>query len=349
MSKTVNINGESKTVDKVALWWDSGHTAREMFVPEGTVPDGYVPDAAPTVTATAGISRSGTIVTARADAEAACHGHTVSDSDTETLDLTQGTGLEAAAIIAGRSVLGIIGTATADATAGAADIASGKTAYINGVKVVGSMMPETCPVPTYDTPSVSVSVGLSSDNSKVTASASATANGKTGAGTGEATLASLGLVKPTRTQAGGTITPGAEQVIPAGTYLSAALTILAASGGGGTPEGMTEILTGELTVSSTTTTKTHTFNISVNPVVFILYDLDFTGSPGEMLFYVTIKSGTSQYGAKGGVRGNAAAGTLSVLASTSGFPSKTGISIQGGGANLYSLFAGHRYRWYVWG
>lgn len=41
--------------------------------------------------------------------------------------------------LAGRTVLSIVGTATSDATAVAANLLSGKSAYINGVKVTGTM------------------------------------------------------------------------------------------------------------------------------------------------------------------------------------------------------------------
>lgn len=48
-------------------------------------------------------------------------------------------GLTAAKLMKGQSILGIDGTATGDATAAAGDILSGKTAYVNGNKVPGSM------------------------------------------------------------------------------------------------------------------------------------------------------------------------------------------------------------------
>ena len=41
-------------------------------------------------------------------------------------------------LLAGKTLVGVTGTATSDATATAADIASGKTAYINGSKVTGT-------------------------------------------------------------------------------------------------------------------------------------------------------------------------------------------------------------------
>lgn len=258
MSKQVNINGESKTVEKVALWRDAAHTAREMFVPEGTVPPGYVQPETPTVSVT--IASEGGQVVARATASA--NGKT-------------GTG--SASVLPGALGLEPIGTIEAGYVLPTSRI-QGQTltlrneaqtlpagAYLEG-NVIVPALPEQQDV-TYDTPSVSVSISMSADNTKLVATATATANGKTGTGTGEATLASLGLVKPTRTQAGGTITPGSEQVIPAGTYLSAALTILAASGG--LPSGLTKAAHGSFTQSSNETYKTVTHNLGVEPLFVV--------------------------------------------------------------------------------
>lgn len=46
--------------------------------------------------------------------------------------------LSAENIKAGVTILGVTGTFTADADATAADIADGKTAYVNGVKITGT-------------------------------------------------------------------------------------------------------------------------------------------------------------------------------------------------------------------
>lgn len=53
--------------------------------------------------------------------------------------ITSLIGLTAAKLMKGQSVLGIDGMATGDATAAAGDILSGKTAYVNGNKIPGSM------------------------------------------------------------------------------------------------------------------------------------------------------------------------------------------------------------------
>lgn len=52
--------------------------------------------------------------------------------------LSVSIGLSANKLLAGESVIGVLGTATSDADATASDIASGKTAYVNGVKVTGT-------------------------------------------------------------------------------------------------------------------------------------------------------------------------------------------------------------------
>ena len=53
-------------------------------------------------------------------------------------NLANGIELTADKLLKGKSVLHISGTATSDATATAADILSGKTAYVNGVKLTGT-------------------------------------------------------------------------------------------------------------------------------------------------------------------------------------------------------------------
>lgn len=52
-------------------------------------------------------------------------------------------GLTAAKIAKGQTILGIAGTYTSDATATAAQILSGKTAYVNGSKITGTMAAQT--------------------------------------------------------------------------------------------------------------------------------------------------------------------------------------------------------------
>jgi hypothetical protein len=47
--------------------------------------------------------------------------------------------ISASKILAGQNILGLGGTATSDATAVAADVLSGKTVYINGAKIIGTM------------------------------------------------------------------------------------------------------------------------------------------------------------------------------------------------------------------
>ncbi len=49
-------------------------------------------------------------------------------------------GLTSGKLLQGQTVLGITGTGTSDATATAADISSGKTAYVNGQKITGTGM-----------------------------------------------------------------------------------------------------------------------------------------------------------------------------------------------------------------
>lgn len=92
------------------------------------------------------------------------------------------------------------------------------------VSVPGSEPPE------YDTPTVSVSIALSSDQASVQANASAVANGKTGTGSAAKTLASMGLVKPTRSfDTKQTYNAGDE--IAAGTYLKQGASVAEAVGG----------------------------------------------------------------------------------------------------------------------
>ena len=68
------------------------------------------------------------------------NGYVTSNSSTVVLaaNLFNGISLTADKILKGKKVLYLDGTATSDATATAADILSGKTAYVNGVKLTGT-------------------------------------------------------------------------------------------------------------------------------------------------------------------------------------------------------------------
>lgn len=66
-------------------------------------------------------------------------------------NLAASIGLTADKILKGNTILGTVGTATSDATATAANIAKGKTAYVNGKKITG----------TYVASSTSTSAGTS--------------------------------------------------------------------------------------------------------------------------------------------------------------------------------------------
>lgn len=100
---------------------------------------------------------------------------------------------------------------TTDATASAADIRSGKTAYVNGSKVTGSM-----PTATQATPSVTVS-----SNGLITASATQSA-GYVASGTKKGT-------KQLTTQAAKTITPSksSQTAVASGRYTTGAVTVAA--------------------------------------------------------------------------------------------------------------------------
>ena len=91
-------------------------------------------------------------------------------------DVASAIGLTAGKLLKGQTVLGITGTGTtgvdtSDATATAADISSGKTAYVNGSKITGSMSNKgavnatVAPGGTYTIPA-----GYHNGSGKVTAS-----------------------------------------------------------------------------------------------------------------------------------------------------------------------------------
>lgn len=67
-------------------------------------------------------------------------GYVTPDTDVVmfTASLFDGIGLTDDKILKGKNILHLNGTATSDATANAADIAIGKTAYVNGVKITGT-------------------------------------------------------------------------------------------------------------------------------------------------------------------------------------------------------------------
>ena len=68
------------------------------------------------------------------------NGYITTDSSLRVLETNLANGIELTAdkILKGKKVLYLDGTATSDATATAADILSGKTAYVNGVKLTGT-------------------------------------------------------------------------------------------------------------------------------------------------------------------------------------------------------------------
>lgn len=81
------------------------------------------------------------------------------------------TNLAAANIKSGVTVGGVAGTFTSDATAAAADIASGKTAYVNGAKVIGNVPIITAVEESLTTKGSSYTIpeGFHDGNGKVTA------------------------------------------------------------------------------------------------------------------------------------------------------------------------------------
>lgn len=71
---------------------------------------------------------------------------TISFADLNTTLTTGGVGINASDIAQGKSILGVAGTFTSDADAVASNIEKDKTAYINGVKVTGTLETLTTPV-----------------------------------------------------------------------------------------------------------------------------------------------------------------------------------------------------------